>query len=246
MQSGDAAVLAAMDGQELQTQNGEAKIKPREDPTAFFYVLFGLVYEALSTSSPDSGSANLDRQTLVIACLDALKALVRPEYAGRAIMEPNIFDEFISLLYRMAMTEPAAVQVHLVEVLGILAASQGSRCVNSLSSAVKCLTCSCRQASILSLTNPRTHCLKICSHILKHSTGPSRGPISREWSTRNPPIPWIFRVGRTEGPPADRISLINSSFATLATIAASTETSQREDIRSLAVLLFNGKLPTIY
>ncbi len=130
MQSGDAAVLAAMDGQEHQPQNGQAQIKKREDPTAFFYILFGLVYEALSTSSPDSGSANSGRQTLVIACLDTLKALVKPEYAGKAILEPNIFDEFISLLYRMAMTEPAAVQVYLVEVLGVLAASQGSRCVD--------------------------------------------------------------------------------------------------------------------
>lgn len=132
MQAGDATILAAMDGQEpSQSQNGQTRAKPREDPTAFFYVLFGLVYEALSTSSSDSGSANLDRQTPVVACLEALKSLVRPEYAGKAIMEPNIFDEFISLSYRMAMTESATVQVHLVEMLGVLAATQGSRCVDN-------------------------------------------------------------------------------------------------------------------
>lgn len=132
MQAGDAAVLAAMDGQEpSQAPTTQTKAKPREDPTAFFYILFGLIYEALSTSAPDSGSASLDRQTIVVACLEALKALVRPEYAGKAIMEPNIFDEFISLLYRMAMTESAAVQMHLVEMLGVLAATQGSRCEQS-------------------------------------------------------------------------------------------------------------------
>ncbi|KAJ3575515.1 hypothetical protein NP233_g1065 [Leucocoprinus birnbaumii] len=209
MRAGDHAVLAAMDGQEpsqVSPPNGQSKPKSREDPTAFFYILFGLVYEALSTSTPDTSLANSDRQTLVIACLEALKSLVRPEYAGKAIMEPTIFDEFVSLSYRMAMTEPTTVQVHLVEMLGVLAATQGSR-----------------HADALSLTTPRAHCLRICSHVLKHSTGPSRSPI-------------------TQGQPVDRIALINTSFATLATIATSIETGQREDVRSVAALLYNDLL----
>ncbi|KAF9444651.1 clathrin-coated vesicle protein [Macrolepiota fuliginosa MF-IS2] len=208
MQAGDRAVLAAMDGQEptSRVQNGQAMSKPREDPTAFFYVIFGLVYEALSVSSPDSGSSSLDRQTVVVACLEALKALVRPEYAGKAITEPNIFDEFISLSYRMAMTEPAVVQVHLVEMLGVLAATQGPR-----------------SADALSLATPRAHCLRICSHIVKHSTGSSRSPI-------------------IQGPPADRIALINTAFATLAAIASSIDTIQREDVRSVATLLYSELL----
>ncbi|KXN85058.1 HEAT repeat-containing protein 5B [Leucoagaricus sp. SymC.cos] len=207
MQAGDHVILAAMDGQELQQiQNGPVKAKPREDPTAFFYVLFGLVYEALSTSSSDSGSSNSDRQALVAACLEALKSLVRPEYAGNAIMEPNIFDEFISLSYRLAMTESASVQAHLVEVLGVLASTQGSR-----------------HADALSLTTPRVHCLRICSHILKHLTGPSRSPIS-------------------QGPVANRITLINTSFATLAAIATSIDSTQREDVRSVATFLYNELL----
>jgi hypothetical protein len=132
MQAEDPAVLAAMDGQEPpQTSARLLKTKPREEPTAFFYILFGLIYESLSTSATDSGSTTSDRQTLVVACLEALKVLVRPEYAGKAILEPNIFDEFISLLYRMAMTESAVVQVHLVEMLGVLAATQGSKYVFS-------------------------------------------------------------------------------------------------------------------
>lgn len=130
MQAEDPDVLAAMDGRELsQASTRPLKAKSREEPTAFFYILFGLVYEALSTSATDSGSTTSDRETLVMACLEALKVLVKPEYAGKAILEPNIFDEFISLLYRMAMTESAAVQVHLVEMLGVLAATQGSKYV---------------------------------------------------------------------------------------------------------------------
>ena len=41
-------------------------------------------------------------------------------------MEPAIFKEFISLCYRMAMTEPANIQVHLVEMIAIFAASHGA------------------------------------------------------------------------------------------------------------------------
>jgi len=125
MQSGDTAILAAMDQEPMQTPNRQLKL--REDPTACFYIIFGLVYEALSTPSPGDGSSNTDRKALVVTCLETLKSLVRPEYAGKAIMEPNIFDEFMSLSYRIAMTEPATVQVHLVEMLIVLASTQGNR-----------------------------------------------------------------------------------------------------------------------
>jgi len=125
MQSGDATILVAMDQEPMQTPSKQSK--PREDPTACFYIIFGLVYEALSTPSPGDGSSNMDRQALVVTCLETLKSLVRPEYAGKAIIEPNIFDEFMSLSYRIAMTEPATVQKHLVEMLTVLASTQGNR-----------------------------------------------------------------------------------------------------------------------
>ena len=122
MESGDPYILAAMDGREFKPES-----KPptkREEPTAFFFVIFGLVYEALATSSADSSSAMSARQSLVVAALQTLKSLVRPEYAGKAIKEATIYDEFISLCYRIAMTESASVQIHLVEMLSIFAASQ--------------------------------------------------------------------------------------------------------------------------
>jgi hypothetical protein len=125
MQANDPHILAAMDGQELgKDMKAPAKEARREEPTMFFYIVFGLVYEALATASAESGSSVTSRQTTVTAALQTLKCLVRPEYAGKAIMEPAIFDEFISLCYRMAMTEPAPIQIHLVEVLAIIAATQ--------------------------------------------------------------------------------------------------------------------------
>lgn len=128
MQVGEPSVLAAMDGHEIGTvikTNGPSSI--RAEPTMFFFIIFGLVYEALVTSSADSTLTTSTRQPAVIAALQALKSLVKPEYSGKALLEPTTFDEFISLCYRMAMTETAAIQVYLIEMLAVFASSQAHR-----------------------------------------------------------------------------------------------------------------------
>lgn len=114
-------MLAAMDGQENIAANGSTA--RREDPTAFFFIIFGLIYEALANSTADSTLATSSRQSGVIAGLQALKCLVRPEYSGKVLFEPVTFEEFISLCYRMTMTEPAAVIVHLIPMVAALVAS---------------------------------------------------------------------------------------------------------------------------
>ena len=122
MQAGEPFVMAAMDGHEIGTN-----LKPnvpssiRVEPTMFFFIIFGLVYEALVTSSADSTLTTSTRQPAVIAALQALKSLVKPEYSGKALLEPTTFDEFISLCYRIAMTETAVVQVYLIEMLTVFA-----------------------------------------------------------------------------------------------------------------------------
>lgn len=157
MEAGNPYVLAAMDGRELgPTDKTPAPNPNNKEPTAFFFIVFGLVYEALSTSSEDS-SGGAQRQSTVIPALRALKWLVRPEYSGKAILEPTIFDEFTSLSYRLAMTESADVQVYLVEMLSSFAASQRSSIAEDA----------------LSPSSPRAHCLRICSHILKNSSSSS-------------------------------------------------------------------------
>ncbi|KAJ6450153.1 clathrin-coated vesicle protein [Mycena sanguinolenta] len=209
MQSNDPHILAAMDGQELgKDAKPPVKEARRQEPTMFFFIVFGLVYEALATASADSSSSMMSRQATVIAALQTLKCLVRPEYAGRAMMEPAIFDEFISLCYRMAMTEPARVQIHLVEVLAIMAATQDHA----------------DDSDPLSHTSPRAHCLRICSHILRHSTSvSSRGSIIR-------------------GDVPDRIKMIMGAFAAFVSIATSIKSGQREDVRAVGILLYSELL----
>ncbi|KAJ3824050.1 clathrin-coated vesicle protein [Lentinula raphanica] len=159
MQAKDPYIAAAMDGSESIT-NSDNSQRSREEPTTFFYIVFGLVYEALAQASTDSLTNSATRQASVIASLQALKSLVKPEYAGNAILDPAIFDEFISICYRLAMTEAAPIQIHLVEVMTVFAASQRTSTTESMSS-----------------SSPQSHCLRICAHILRHSISHSTGPI---------------------------------------------------------------------
>lgn len=154
LRTGEAHILAAMDGLEGAKPDQTPTTK-RKEPTLFFYVLFGLVYEALATSSADASSASSSRQAEVISSLQALQCLVRPEYSGEAMLEPTIFEEFIALCYRMGMTEAPAVQTHLVDMLATFAASH-----------IK------EDSDALTMTSPISHCLRICAHVMKQTTAP--------------------------------------------------------------------------
>lgn len=121
MQSGDKHILAAMDGEE----DVAAIPAKRTSPTQYYPIIFGLVYEALSTGSADSSSsASSSSRYACITALQALRSLVRPEYSGNALFEPAIFDEFTALCYRMAMTEPPDVLLLLVDVVVSLVRSR--------------------------------------------------------------------------------------------------------------------------
>ena len=124
MENDDPFIRVAIDGREptdadaKPTTNGTAP--PSEQPAIFFYVLFGLVFETLVTSSPESGMQSV-RNTII--SLKALKHLVKPEFTGNAFKDVPIFEELVNLCYRMALTEPVAVQIHLVDSLASLARS---------------------------------------------------------------------------------------------------------------------------
>jgi hypothetical protein len=123
MHDGDAHVLAAMDGSEAVV-NGVSQTAPRAEPTALFFVIFGLVYEALA--SPDTDNTPGQRTISVIA-LKCLKYLVRPEYSGHALLDQANFDELVSLFYRMTITEPPTMVVHILEAISSLVVSQDTK-----------------------------------------------------------------------------------------------------------------------
>lgn len=107
-----------MDGKSNGTEtNGlpirEANINYRDEPVAFFFVLFGISIEALVTG-PSKDSSRYEPQTLEI--LSALKKILRPSVSGNAIFQDVVFSETIELFDRLALTESIDVQHIIVEI----------------------------------------------------------------------------------------------------------------------------------
>jgi hypothetical protein len=125
METRDPFVLGAMEGIDDVAAASSTARSTGPEPTTMFFVIFGLVYEALSASTPYSESSPEASGSTSFIALRAMKHLVRREYSGRALLEPTIFDELINLWYRMAMIEPPALQIQLVEVIRVFAIEQG-------------------------------------------------------------------------------------------------------------------------
>ncbi|PIL25912.1 hypothetical protein GSI_11665 [Ganoderma sinense ZZ0214-1] len=208
MQNDDPSILAAMDGQDAPPTQPDPKATPetREEPTVFFFVVFGLVYEALATSTPDSGP---EAQRTSIVSLQALKCLVRRKYCGRVFNDPPLFEELLNLFYRMALTEPSGVQIHLVEAIA------------SLADSIKSTNTTNGHTGEDVFSSPQAHCLRICAYILRRViTGPKSGAVHDAAS------------------PAEKVKLIIAAFEAFSTVAASFGPSQREDFRALAITLY--------
>lgn len=122
MKQQDPYIIVAMDGKEGRISDIDAPSQ-RDGPAAFFFVIFGLIYETLAESSTKSSTLS-STNTATLACLEVLESLVRPEYAGNAITEAIIFDELTTLCYRMAMMETAEVHIPLSRSIASLASTQ--------------------------------------------------------------------------------------------------------------------------
>ncbi|KIJ41885.1 hypothetical protein M422DRAFT_60390 [Sphaerobolus stellatus SS14] len=206
MEANDPNILAAMDGRDSPAI-GNGAMAPRAEPTAFFFIVFGLVYDALVTASTDASAGNGSRDTAITA-LRALKSLVHPEYSGRAILDPTIFDEFAGLCYRLAMTESAMVQVYLVEAISTLASSHPAKADTNGSNGMP-----------FPSDSHLTHCLRICAYVLRHNL-PSA------------------RIAMARNAPSDRIRLLIAAFGAFTAIGRAFGPSLQEDVRAVAVALY--------
>ena len=93
--------------------NGSSKgkghdINYRDEPVAFFFVLFGLAFEALVDQSTSSSQR--------IEILKALKRILRPVISGNAIYQDAIFSETMDNLDRLVFTEGIPIQNVIVEI----------------------------------------------------------------------------------------------------------------------------------
>ncbi|GAM83742.1 hypothetical protein ANO11243_017320 [Dothideomycetidae sp. 11243] len=112
-------VFDALDGKlDQSSTNGvnhstKEAINYREEPTAFFFVLFGLAFEALASRFDDGDAIARSRR---LDILHALKKILRPSVAGTAIYQDAVFSETMDLLDRIVLTEGLDVQTVIVEI----------------------------------------------------------------------------------------------------------------------------------
>ena len=95
---------------EINGINGTQKdISFQEEPVAFFFILYGLAFEALVVQAREYPSQAL-------SILQALKKILTPAVCGNAIYEDIVFDETTDVLDRLALTSGYETQAVLVEV----------------------------------------------------------------------------------------------------------------------------------
>jgi HEAT repeat-containing protein 5 len=111
------AVFDALDRKTNASTNGQVDgTKPegkdmsfREEPVAFFFILYGLAFEALVMQAREDPSQAL-------AILQALQKILRPAVSGNAIYEDVVFTETTDTLNRLALTGGLDTQGVLVEI----------------------------------------------------------------------------------------------------------------------------------
>lgn len=111
------AVFDALDNKKIADRepamNGDSvtgkDMNFREEPVAFFFILFGLAFEALVTQARDS-------QVHALAILSALRRMLTPAVSGNAIYQDAVFDELTDTLNRLALTSSTDIQAVLVQV----------------------------------------------------------------------------------------------------------------------------------
>lgn len=118
LKSNNVHMLRAVDGLETSptSKDDEATListKGRDTPTLFFWVLFGLSFEALCGGAPAEQAI----------ALEALVGLSRTEVSGPALLEASLFEEVCNLCYRLAITEGPEIKARVMEIVLVLASN---------------------------------------------------------------------------------------------------------------------------
>ncbi|KAK6349801.1 hypothetical protein TWF696_006075 [Orbilia brochopaga] len=120
-------VFDALDGKSASAPQGSIDkhgINYRDEPVAFFFVLFGIAFEAL-VGRP-GGSEILATKEQILEVLQALKKILHPAVSGHAIYQEAIFTETIDLLDRLVLTEGLPIQLAVVGIARDLCISHPS------------------------------------------------------------------------------------------------------------------------
>ncbi|KAK9458340.1 armadillo-type protein [Dipodascopsis uninucleata] len=90
------------------------KTELNDEPAAFFFVMFGICFEAL-IKAPNGDQLAVRSDIPMI--LTGMKKILRPEICGVSIYEDGIFSEIVDLLDRITLTEDHECQEIVVGIL---------------------------------------------------------------------------------------------------------------------------------
>lgn len=172
LKQSDPNVLKAVNGANEEEKASDTALLTRNEPALFFWVLFGLSYEALCTGS--QGSSEISPAAVQSAALDALDGLIRREVSGNALTETALFDEVCNLCYRLAITEGPEVKQRVMDVAVSLAKLFATAPAASVG------TNGSSSASSLPKDGKLTQCLRVATCVLRESVPTtSSSPIKR-------------------------------------------------------------------
>lgn len=115
LKANNVHILLAIDGIDTKVdQQAPLVSSTRQEPALFFWVLFGLSFEALCTAPPSGATSAAQVQAIA---LEALVGLIKPEVSGSALLEKSLFEELCNLCYRLAITEGPAIKAHVMQVV---------------------------------------------------------------------------------------------------------------------------------
>lgn len=125
----DPIAFRAVDGKDSESVNGdeaggrEGETGGERKPARHFWILSGLAYEALCTTSPTDQGA----QRVQTNALEAIEGLLQPAVAADALEDQALVDELCHLCYRLVATEPTLVKIYALRVSLQLARAQRQR-----------------------------------------------------------------------------------------------------------------------
>ncbi|KAH8921192.1 ARM repeat-containing protein [Atractiella rhizophila] len=211
MQANNKFIFAALDAQEATPTYSPNP--SRDDPAAYFFVLYGLAYEVLAAPSLNQEPATT--ASVFKTAIFAIEGLVQPPIAGQSLFQDNIFEELLSLMLRLVMTESPAIQIRIANLMLRLAKSY-SKVLNDITD-VPPMNGS---PEITVLTTSRmTQCLRVVTCILHQGVS----------------LSGLARV-KTQG--ESRLELLRTSFAVYTDIADLYPSAYKADLYAIAFHLY--------
>ncbi|GAA5933813.1 AP-1 complex accessory protein LAA1 [Sporobolomyces koalae] len=116
LKASDPHMLRAMDGNDTSSDAIPLPSRHRCEPALFFWVTFGLAFEALCSSPPAGSTSHANVQSIA---LEAIVGLTRPDVAGRSVWtdKEGVFDEVCNLCFRLALTEGLQIKSRVIEIM---------------------------------------------------------------------------------------------------------------------------------